>query len=171
MKSGFTLIELLIVMVIVGILVTIALPKYNASLERARAQEGIANIKAASDMVNARYVMDGNTYDNARANLVDANGNFRTGDFTKSKYFNSVRLGTFYPGIDLTMGPSGGMIYNTGYMPVISRMEGDDVLYMLWGLIDSGDFIGIICIASDYKYCEEIGAEKKDGMYMIVPNM
>ena len=62
MKKGFTLIELLIVMVLVGILVTIALPKYRASMERGRATEGITNLKAASDAVNAQYIIDGNQY-------------------------------------------------------------------------------------------------------------
>ena len=58
MKKGFTLIELLIVMVIVGVLVTVSLPKYRASMERGRATEGINNVRAISDAVNAKYVMN-----------------------------------------------------------------------------------------------------------------
>ena len=86
-NRGFTLIELLIVMVVVGVLVTVSLPKYRASMERGRAMEAIANLRAASDFVNAQYVMDGNTY--IKNNIADDNNFFRGGDFTKSSYFGT----------------------------------------------------------------------------------
>jgi len=80
MKKGFTLVELMIVMVIVGILVVIALPKYNESLERSRALEGINVLKEVSDAINAQYVLDGNTYKKpSLANI----------DHSRSKYFSS----------------------------------------------------------------------------------
>ena len=85
MKKGFTLIELLIVMVIVGILVTVVLPKYNASLERARAMEAVTNLKAASDTINARYVLNGNQYSR---NGVVTTGDAIAGNFIKSRYFS-----------------------------------------------------------------------------------
>lgn len=43
MKKGFTLVELLMVVVLVGILVLVALPKYQTALERGRALEGVHN--------------------------------------------------------------------------------------------------------------------------------
>ena len=64
MKKGFTLVELMMVMVLVGILVAVALPKYNASLERSRALEGITALKDVSDYLNTHYVMNGNQYEN-----------------------------------------------------------------------------------------------------------
>ena len=142
MKSGFTLIELLIVMVIVGILVTIALPKYNASLERARAQEGIANLKAASDIINAHYVMNGNEYSNE--GITDGHGNFITGDFIKSKYFTTPNM-KFLSG-EVTKAPA------------VSRMEGGESLYSLVAVNGEGEFHYITCSSMYYpKYCEEIG--------------
>ena len=58
MKQGFTLIELLIVVIIVGMLVTIALPKYQRALERARALEGINNIQYAVEFTQAKDIMN-----------------------------------------------------------------------------------------------------------------
>ncbi|NQT47208.1 MAG: type II secretion system protein [Candidatus Omnitrophica bacterium] len=43
-KSSFTLIELLIVVIIVGILATVALPQYTKVVNRARGAEAVSNI-------------------------------------------------------------------------------------------------------------------------------
>jgi len=52
-KSGFTLVEVLIVVVIVAILSSIALPQYTRSVERARATEAMSMIKNLDDAVYA----------------------------------------------------------------------------------------------------------------------
>lgn len=80
MKKGFTLVELMMVMVIVGILVVIALPKYNEALERSRALEGINVLKAVSDAINAQYVLDGNQYKSQNLSRIDR---------PRSKYFST----------------------------------------------------------------------------------
>ena len=69
LKKGFTLIELLIVMVIVAILVTIALPQYKVAMEKGRVLEALHNAQGLSDAANAYYVQNGNNYggDNACA--------------------------------------------------------------------------------------------------------
>ena len=56
-KSGFTLVEVLVVVVIVAILSSIALPKYTRSIERARATEAMALVKNLDDAVYA-YAAD-----------------------------------------------------------------------------------------------------------------
>ena len=63
MKKGFTLIELLTVVLIVAVLTSVALPKYMRSVERARATEAMANIKAINDAVYAYAA--GRSWDNA----------------------------------------------------------------------------------------------------------
>jgi len=44
MKKGFTLLEVLIVVIIIGILATIALPQYISTLEKARSGEAMTNV-------------------------------------------------------------------------------------------------------------------------------
>ncbi len=54
-QKGFTLIEVLVVVLILGVLVTIALPKYIRTVERARATEAMTAIKAMNDAIYAFY--------------------------------------------------------------------------------------------------------------------
>lgn len=51
-KKGFTLIELIIVIVVIGILATIALPRYSKVVERARVAEAKSMLSAIR---NAQY--------------------------------------------------------------------------------------------------------------------
>lgn len=89
MKQGFTLIELLIVMVIVGTLVTVALPKYQVALERGRALEGIRNVQYVAEYVNAKHMATGEWPE-------DINDLQRT-DTIKSRFFGAPQ---YEPGAD-----------------------------------------------------------------------
>lgn len=55
-KKGFTLMELLVVLVIIGILTTIALPGYIRSVERARATEALGALKALNESISIYFV-------------------------------------------------------------------------------------------------------------------
>ena len=146
MKKGFTLIELLIVMVLVGVLVTVALPKYYSSMERGRVLEAVNNLRAASEAVNAAYIINGNAYP-ARSALQE-NGKLR-GDFTKSVSFTA-------PAIIASSGQSISIS--------LSRSGGDS--YSLMAYNSSGDLRSIECYGTDAaKICENVGFEKDGSKY------
>ena len=154
MKKGFTLIELLIVMVIVGILVTVALPKYHAALERGRAQAALANLKTASDLINTHYVLNNNTY--TRTGVVNNDGYFSEHvGLTKARYFTSP---TWLP-------DDAGVPYQEIRT---TRMEGNESLYALTARSQLGELKDIICVSSA-SYCEEIGMDydETEGKYKI----
>ena len=54
-KRGFTLTELLTTVIIIGILVSVALPMYTRTIERSRATEAMASIKALNDSIYTYY--------------------------------------------------------------------------------------------------------------------
>ena len=56
---GFTLIELLIVMVMIGALVTVALPRYQRAAERGRALEGLNNARYAAEYIYTKQLVTG----------------------------------------------------------------------------------------------------------------
>ena len=58
-KKGFTLAELLIVVAIIGVLVAISIPIFNAQLEKSREAVDLANIRAAYAELTANYLLDG----------------------------------------------------------------------------------------------------------------
>lgn len=54
-KGGFTLIELLVVLAIVSLLLTIALPRYFASMDRARERVLVENLRVTRDAIGKFY--------------------------------------------------------------------------------------------------------------------
>lgn len=149
MKKGFTLIELLIVMIIVGILVTVVAPKYNASLERGRALEALTNLKAASDAVNARYIIDGNAYKCAAVFGV-GNKKFLSPDiFTKGE----SGYGRYFTEPERSANCTDNA---TSVSIVTSRQTGE---YTLTAYNEGGELKYITCTSANTQICENIGAE------------
>lgn len=145
MKKGFTLIELLIVMVVVTILVTVALPAYKTSMEKGRALEGIANAAAISDAMNAYYIRNGNDYGRSASNLreysIGDGGSGGVAGITQNKNFT---ISSFSAGKDSA---SVGLRRTTGaYTIVFSSSKGQVVRRSCTGHTEAGR-----------KYCKAIG--------------
>ncbi len=84
MKKGFTLLELIIVVIIIGILVGIALPRFMGVAEKARSAEG-ASILGALRSSQIRYYAQsaGGTYTGVGCPGLDLD----IASFTARKYF------------------------------------------------------------------------------------
>ena len=70
-KSGFTLLEIIIVVIIVGVLASLALPKFFSTVEFSRAQEALAGIATIRGGLERYYVSKGLTYVGASTANID----------------------------------------------------------------------------------------------------
>ncbi len=70
-KSGFTLLEIIIVVIIVGVLASLALPRFFSTVEFSRAQEALSGIATVRGGLERYYVSKGNTYASATTSNID----------------------------------------------------------------------------------------------------
>jgi prepilin-type N-terminal cleavage/methylation domain-containing protein len=63
-KTAFTILELIVVIIIVGVLTSLALPRFLKLIEGSRATEALTNISALRQAVERCYVMNNGSYEN-----------------------------------------------------------------------------------------------------------
>ena len=128
MKKGFTLIELLIVVVMVGALVAIGLPKYQRAVERGRALEGISNTRYVAEYIYTKKLVS----DRSRQEISDD----AVKDVVKSKYFTGPTFADNYQTIKFTRN-GGGWDY--------------------WFSANIRANIEVVCHDNDGETCDELG--------------
>jgi prepilin-type N-terminal cleavage/methylation domain-containing protein len=87
---GFTLIELLVVVLIIGILAAIALPQYQKAVEKSRAVEALANVKALFHAEQRNFLISGQhnaSFENIDI-VIPGVAAFREADRIETKHFS-----------------------------------------------------------------------------------
>ncbi len=88
MKKGFTLVEILVVVLIIGILSSVALPNYKRSIEKTRATEAMSTVKAVNDGVYAYAAERNKCPETFKKILISVPGELdSSGTIVTSKYF------------------------------------------------------------------------------------
>ncbi|MFC1709250.1 prepilin-type N-terminal cleavage/methylation domain-containing protein [Candidatus Omnitrophota bacterium] len=113
-KKGFTLLELIIVIIVIGILASIALPRYLRVAERSRMAEGKSMLGLLRG-AQMRYSAEHQVYSAVETDT-DA-------EYTTSRYFDTVVLATADPIASVTRNSLDAGAYD-GYVLAISE-DGD----------------------------------------------
>lgn len=109
MDKGFTLLELLVVVMIIGILTSVAVPQYSRSVRRAEMVEGLANGKTIYDAalryksVNGEAPTDFNQLDIGFAGSNITGKSFVDGNFTYTLSDSYTGVKSKLGGYDLYM--------------------------------------------------------------------
>ncbi len=131
MKRGFSLIEMLVVVLIVGILATVALPQYQTSVERARTAEALSNGRVLVDSMNRALALNPNEAPTTRFALdVKISGGSWTDDHTyRTKDFEYDLSNAYY--LAITRISKGEKLYTlhlyTRYQPMVNGQK-----YCIW---------------------------------------
>ena len=78
-KSGFTLLEIIIVIIIVGVLASLALPRFFGTIEYSKAQEALTNLAVLRRSMGRCYLFDLSYADCDVTNLDVEDPNMTTG--------------------------------------------------------------------------------------------
>jgi len=137
MKRAFTLLELIVVVIILGILISIALPTFRVSIEKSRSAEGI-RILGDLRRSQIRYYTTYGTYASLPADPVDIT-------VSNAKFFDYSPIGC---------GDFWGMTCVVAYTP--RKINPESWSYILFITKDGN----IYCNDSDAQSCAKIGFQR-----------
>ncbi len=140
-NAGFTLMELMIVVVIIGIIASVALPSYSGYTLRAHRADAAGNLLTLAQFME-RYQTENGRYDQ------DAGGVAVTLPFTQSPQSGTVRYNISLVGANLS-----ASTFNLQAVPAGGQATGDTAC----GTI-SIDHAGVKCINGDTVGCSDDGA-------------
>ncbi|RAZ46737.1 type II secretion system protein [Campylobacter hyointestinalis] len=106
MKKGFTMIELVFVIVILGILASLAVPKLAATRDDAEATKAAVEIKDAITQLTTYYIVNGSFNKNGSSGEDANNQDVTNGEFAK-KNGNDYKVKPYSPTIAEVLGRSG----------------------------------------------------------------
>lgn len=123
MRKGFTLMELVVVVMILGILASVAIPKYNKTVETSRAMDAIGTLQAVST-ANRVYKTERGTYTTGQLS--------RTHALVSGRYMMDADWTTLsYNFFACDVASAGSCCTSTGYA-CAKRKSGD---YSGWGFV------------------------------------
>ncbi len=169
-KNGFTLIEVLVVVIIIGILTSVALPMYTRAIERSRAVEAMSNIKAINDAIyvyNSLKEQCPNRFSQLTVSLPATTSALNTNSIT-GKYFTFELDSAEAMTIPGTKDSSGSACYGV----LAKRNEGDYqyIIYNPYTVAAGNTAFSLKCeptassgstsYKKSYAICESLGLEQ-----------
>ena len=116
MRKGFTLVEVLIVVIIIGILASIAVPQYMTSIEKARSGEAAVNIGSVRTSVDRYWYQNASITSNFAYLDVDNPNDITNKLYTYTLTDDGTDASTRAYTITATRTSAGGTVYTVEWV-------------------------------------------------------